>query len=213
MRICCVSDLHGELPKIPYGVNVVLIGGDLSPSGPPLIQLAWLNSHFRTWLDDLKERNIAVVGIAGNHDTIFQDSPQLVPELPWTYLQDSSCIVQGLRIWGTPWSLPYGKWAFMRDEEFLKTRYDMISQADVIISHGPPYGYGDECPSKGYDWTHEGSKSLLDAIDRVKPKIVIFGHIHQGFGIYSRNDIILCNAALWNHVTDTYREPHVIDFD
>lgn len=225
MKIACVSDLHGHLPTIPEGVEVVIIGGDIGPFGHNVFQLGWLNSRFRAWLEELKGRNVQVVGVAGNHDTLFEDTPQLVPELPWTYLCDESCILntpEGLHVWGSPWSNTWGEWAFQGDEDLLKTRYDLIPKGvKVIVSHGPPYGYGDACPPKYNadnehlwpDWTHEGSRSLLDAIDRVKPKLVVYGHIHQGYGTYKHGETTLVNAAIWNHMKDTHREPIVIDLD
>ena len=45
---------------------------------------------------------------------------------------------------------------------------------DIVITHGPPYGILD----KIYNGQSVGCKILLNVIERVKPKVHIFGHIH-----------------------------------
>jgi len=48
---------------------------------------------------------------------------------------------------------------------------------DILITHGPPLGYGDFCFSQ----MRAGCSELLSTIQqRVKPKIHVFGHIHEG---------------------------------
>ena len=48
----------------------------------------------------------------------------------------------------------------------------------VLISHIPPYGYVD----KLYNGKHVGSKAVLAAIKKYKPKLVLSGHIHEAKG-------------------------------
>lgn len=103
--ICCVSDLHGYLPKIP-DCDTLLIAGDILPlavqSSIPK-SIAWLDSSFRKWLKQIAEGRIQTVGIAGNHDFIFERAHSLVPpDLPWVYLLDDMKEVCGLNIYGTP---------------------------------------------------------------------------------------------------------------
>lgn len=45
---------------------------------------------------------------------------------------------------------------------------------DLLLTHGPPFGILDT-NRKG---EHSGSKALLNLVERVKPKVHIFGHIH-----------------------------------
>src|SRR2546423_393204 len=90
LRIVAMSDLHGYLPEAVPECDLLLLAGDVAPAtnhGIPF-QAGWLDQHFRRWLRRLPARKI--VGIAGNHDLIFDHEPQRVPhDLPWTYLQDS----------------------------------------------------------------------------------------------------------------------------
>ncbi|MFH1425448.1 MAG: metallophosphoesterase [archaeon] len=54
----------------------------------------------------------------------------------------------------------------------------------IIISHAPPYGYLDVVNNKltNFKKKHVGSKILLKAIKKHKPKLVLCGHIHEAKG-------------------------------
>ena len=149
MRICCAADLHGTLPEIPP-CDLLLLAGDLVPLGAhaPRDGRRWLDGTFRAWLDALPART-RVVGVAGNHDFVFQEGEVAFdPPLRWTYLQDSEATVAGLRIWGTPWQPRFFDWAFNLDEPELAEKWAAIPDGlDVLLLHGPPFGYGD--PRRG----------------------------------------------------------------
>jgi hypothetical protein len=71
----------------------------------------------------------------------------------------------------------------MDSEAGLATRYELIpADTDIIVSHGPPHTCGDLTLSG----SHVGSKALLAAIERVRPKAVFCGHIHEAAGAYER---------------------------
>src|SRR5438105_13436782 len=100
MKIAALSDLHGQLPRNIPACDLLLLAGDLTPvtNHGLNFQRDWLDGEFRFWLKRLPARKI--VGIAGNHDLIFEHSADLVPaDLPWTYLQDSGITWEGLNIW------------------------------------------------------------------------------------------------------------------
>ncbi len=101
MKIVAISDLHGYLPEIPP-CDLLLIAGDLCPTYDhhPDWQSRWLANHFGAWLERVPAKHI--VGIAGNHDFVFEQTPHLVPrDLRWTYLQDSGTEIAGLKLYGT----------------------------------------------------------------------------------------------------------------
>ena len=80
---------------------------------------------------------------------------------------------------GTPWQPEFGGWAFnlKRGEECVK-KWNLIPEdTDVLITHGPPLGFGDLC-STGI---RAGCVDLLQSVqNRVKPKYHVYGHIHEG---------------------------------
>lgn len=196
MKIACLSDTHGEFPTIP-DCDLLLLGGDYCPIPKKYrhMQLEWFQRNFVPWINYISKKT-KVIGIAGNHDFLFQDYPDLVPEMNWTYLQDSGTIYEGLNIWGTPWQLEFYDWAFNLNEDELKQKYDLIpNEVDIIISHGPPFGFGDYTYNSK---TNVGSKSLTDRIENIQPKLLVFGHIHEGYGQYEIGKTKLINASYYN---------------
>ncbi|KAJ5788597.1 hypothetical protein N7457_003587 [Penicillium paradoxum] len=49
---------------------------------------------------------------------------------------------------------------------------------DILLTHGPPAGILDQVPPD----LNAGCKHLLRAAQRAKPRIHLFGHIHEGWG-------------------------------
>lgn len=196
MRIAAVADLHGVLPDLPP-CDVLLLGGDVTPteSHEHAFQAEWLDTRFRSWLE--AQPATAIVGIAGNHDFVFDRAPELVPDdLPWTYLQDGTTTVEGLTIHGSPWTPWFGGWAFNaprhEGETFLAEQFARApADADVLLVHGPPRGYGDRTAT-GKD---VGSTAQLELVDRIEPTLCVFGHIHEGRGRWERGRTQLLNCA------------------
>ena len=200
--IRAVSDLHGHLPDVP-ACDLLLIAGDICPltDGRSAVQAAWLDGPCRAWLQGLPVGHVVVV--AGNHDFVFEQ-PDLVPPLPWTYLQDRLATVGGLRVYGTPWTPTTGHWAFQATADELAQRLaSMPTGLDVLVSHFPPRGFGDcvrpldysllsRCPPE----VHIGSDALLGVIDRGSPGLVVYGHIHEDRGHWKRGSSMLDNVTV-----------------
>jgi Icc-related predicted phosphoesterase len=200
-KVLAISDLHGYLPEIPE-CDVLLIAGDVCPVFDHSLsfQLVWLDTNFRRWLESSPTDNI--IGIAGNHDFIFEQRPEQVERLglPWLYRQDNAYKLKGVKYYGIPWVPNLMQWAFYANDITLQTFYDQIpNDTDVIISHGPPRKYCDKIPSYG----GVGSMAARTAVDRVHPKAFVCGHIHEGFGQKTRQ------AAVNAPVTTIYNVAHV----
>ncbi len=232
MNIVALSDLHGFLPDNVPACDLLLIAGDICPveNHAPLFHAQWLDGPFRFWLRRQSARKI--IGIAGNHDLLFEQQPHLVPRnLSWTYLQDSGTQFEGWNIWGTPWQPWFFDWAFNGDPERLRRQWSLIpDETDILVVHGPPFGYGDGVPEgrpltpdpsppqgrgenlpdgvvsplpegegsgmRGHPVRHCGCPHLLERILRIKPRLVVFGHIHEGRGVWQLGDTTLANVTL-----------------
>ncbi|MFF3287472.1 metallophosphoesterase [Streptomyces sp. NPDC003023] len=76
----------------------------------------------------------------------------------------------GLR---TPMRTPYE----ISDEEYA-AKVEAIGEVDVLCSHIPP-----DVPELTYDTVarrfERGSRALLDAVRRTRPRYALFGHVHQ----------------------------------
>lgn len=204
-RIITTSDFHGNLPVVPE-CDLLLLAGDMCPAYAPADQAKWLDTHFRKWLEEAPAKEI--VGIAGNHDRIFENHPDLVPKgLRWHYLQDSFTTLFGLIIHGTPWQLPFWGSFNLSDGRLTEVYKKIPDNADIIISHGPPFGIHDTIKKPDGGVIHTGSASLKKRILEVKPKLCLFGHIHEAYGTTTESDIIFANVSLVNDELKISHEP------
>ena len=189
LTLVCVSDTHTTEPSIPEG-DVLLHAGDLSKSGTfeeIQLQLDWLN----------RQPHKYKIAIAGNHDllldTAFVDRfPERVLEKPgvcqsdlrWgdvIYLMDRSVILEfpdrnrSLKVYGSPWTMQYGKnWAFQYSPMLDVWSGKIPEDTNILLTHGPPKGH--------LDLNGHGSHHLMKELWRVKPQMVVFGHVHAGWG-------------------------------
>ncbi|MCP3817403.1 metallophosphoesterase [Streptomyces sp. A3M-1-3] len=110
------------------------------------------------------------------------DIPTLWPEYagPGTTVLDGERVEIGGRVFGfvggglrTPMRTPYE----VGDEEYA-AKIEALGEVDVLCSHIPP-----DVPELCYDTVarrfERGSRALLAAIHRVRPRYALFGHVHQ----------------------------------
>jgi len=193
IRVVAVADTHtfqDELPPIPEG-DIFVHAGDLLRRGT-LDELVGVAD----WIRSLPHRVKVVV--AGNHDWAFVRSRDeatrlLGPDV--VYLQDTAATLCGLVFWGSPWQPEYNGWAFnLARGPALAERWSLIpADTDILVTHGPPRGYGDQSLVEG----RAGCDDLLAAVDHVKPPLHLFGHIHQDGGLWRRDRTCLVNVTTW----------------
>lgn len=213
-RFVLMSDTHAKHRSIrlPRG-NVLIHAGDATKAGEPGT-IRDLNLFFH----EAKEKFEDVIFVAGNHDiTLHTDfyvnnwmkfSRRNKGRKPWneeeiqgsltscTYLRDSSCQTTklGLEVYGSPWSPTYGCWAFGKERgDAIRQLWQSIPEStDVLVTHGPPLGRGDLT-------FHSGRTGCLDLLqevqNRVKPRLHVFGHIHEGHGYTFDGHTLYVNAA------------------
>ncbi|MBP2581561.1 Icc-related predicted phosphoesterase [Streptomyces sp. PvR006] len=110
------------------------------------------------------------------------DIPRLWPEFarPGTTVLDGGRVEIGGLVFGfvggglrTPMRTPYE----ISDEEYA-AKVEALGDVDVLCSHIPP-----DVPDLTYDTVarrfERGSRALLDAIRRTRPRYALFGHVHQ----------------------------------
>ena len=202
MRVVAVADTHlyhHEL-QLPDG-DVFVHAGDLCRSG----DLAELREA-ADWLKSLPHRHKVV--IAGNHDWAFVREPDLAREVladaGVVYLQDSGVTIDGVRFWGSPWQPEFNDWAFnLPRGRALAAKWALIpTDLDVLVTHAPPSGIGDRGPVPG----RLGCEDLLDRVLSIRPKVHLFGHIHQDGGAWEIGPTLFANVTTW----ECERAPTVI---
>ena len=179
MRVVCISDSHlyhedrgSPQLEIPPG-DLLIHAGDGTFEGSIREVKSWLS-----WLESLPHAN--KVFIAGNHDWLFQKNPTLARSMVpknLVYLEDDMREVAGLKIYGAPWTPFFLNWAFNLERGHrLREKWNKIPrEIDILVTHGPPQGVLDLT----YHGEHVGCADLADVVQRIKPKLHVFGHIHQ----------------------------------
>ena len=205
MRVVCVSDTHGQGRKVlvPEG-DVLVHAGDLTGAGT-LEQL----EKEAGWLRSLPHGRKIV--IAGNHDFAFQTQPRDARARMegLTYLEDEEAVVDGVRFYGSPWQPTFLDWAFNLDRgPPIRAKWDLIPEGtDVLVTHGPPAGVGDR--------THRGATvgcaDLTAAVARVRPRLHVFGHIHEAYGVVERDGTRFVNASTCDVRYRPVNPPVVVD--
>lgn len=193
MIVDCIADLHGFYPELEGG-DLLIIAGDLTAK-----DTIKEYKKFNNWICNQTYRKIIFIG--GNHDNCLKQPEDIIqifhgddfPEERWAndikYLCDSGTEFEGLKIWGSPWTKtfpgmnPHCK-AFTYDtEEELAEKWAMISEdTDILITHSPPYGIHD----KNIGHIRCGSKALYERLIVIKPRVHVFGHIHEQGYKYSK---------------------------
>lgn len=70
----------------------------------------------------------------------------------------------------------------------------------------PPRGYGDRTSRPGGD-EHVGSTALTGTLERVKPRLMVCGHIHESYGSYTLGRTEVINVSL---VDERYQPLHPV---
>lgn len=149
--------------------------------------------------------------VAGNHDTSIESG--LVREEDFLerdiiYLQDEEVTINGLKIYGSPWTPSFGiGWSFNCRRDKIHKHWDKIPEdTDIVVTHGPPKGILDLSYSTEGLLEFCGDLSLKKRMKLIQPKLVCFGHIHncdnitnQGTTKLSDHDTIYSNGSI---VTD-----------
>jgi Icc-related predicted phosphoesterase len=229
MRIAALSDLHGYLPTVPQ-CDLLIVAGDVCVDqiGKSHAAVAhdqqerWFDRYVRPWFG--KAPAVHKVMTWGNHDWCGEDG-DFGDDMPGRAKSEALQIVvdgetsvpfvglsRSLRIWATPWSNAFMDWAFMKKPEELAEIYAAIPVGiDILVSHQPPFGYGDLSVLRGAGQSeHHGSRELLATIKRVRPKLVICGHIHEGHGRYEYDGIPIYNVSVVDEQFRLVHEPTMI---
>lgn len=219
-KIVTISDTHSKHGRVdlPHG-DLLICSGDITNYGYKFEVesfISWLirNSYKFTY---------GIVFIAGNHDRSFDpkfvneylktkedfdnhidgEKPywlkQIISELPENihYLENNGIELAGLKIWGSPITPWFGgdRWAFnkYRGDEINSIWKLIPSDTDIIITHGPSH--------LNLDYTligreYVGCEQLAYRIKEIKPKLHVFGHIHEDYGIVEKGDTIYVNTSI-----------------
>jgi Icc-related predicted phosphoesterase len=173
MKLLCFADLHGDtqiLKKIlerSKEADLLIVAGDLTNFGDKL----------RYLLRKLDSCGKKVLLIHGNHE-----DPEILKKEAADFdnieFFDKKAILIGDYVF-----LGYGEGGFsVQDQDFRKIARDWYGKYQkekiVLVLHAPPYGTSVD----KLDKRHAGNKDFRKFIERIKPKLVVCGHLHETAG-------------------------------
>ncbi|EGO58459.1 hypothetical protein NEUTE1DRAFT_25396, partial [Neurospora tetrasperma FGSC 2508] len=211
-RLLLLSDTHIRsrsknplpfpIPSTP--VDIVIHAGDITDSSTL--------SEFRLCLSYLRQLNAPLkLIIAGNHDYTLDlpASTQFIPSQSHSqkrkndlghpgeahhllssfqsegiyYLQEGTHTFTlsnnaKLTVYASPATPAFGSQGFQYTQQEGHV-FDIPPETDIVISHGPPRGILDVSRLTRASC---GSLELWEAVKRTKPKLHVFGHIHEAWG-------------------------------
>jgi predicted MPP superfamily phosphohydrolase len=98
------------------------------------------------------------------------------------YLENNFVILDDVKIWGSPITPSFGYgWAFNKDRGYdINQIWNRIpNDTDIVITHGPIYGYCDRTNREGLN---VGCDQLYHRLNEVRPQLHFSGHIHEAYG-------------------------------
>ena len=218
LRVVAIADTHGmhRQLKIPRA-DILIHAGDISMMGELETLL-----DFNDWLGDLPCGYKII--IAGNHDRSLGQNWTLGLKMftNGIYLQNSGIVIEGLKIWGSPYTPAFQGMreglTFYHDRDgtgIKKIWAGMPRGLDILVTHGSPLGILDKVIRGGWDDMFQsencGDGMLAAKIIQKKPRYHIFGHIHEQHGKFiSDYGTTFINASVVNERYDMVYKPVVL---
>ncbi|CAF0789360.1 unnamed protein product [Adineta steineri] len=216
-RIVCISDTHSRYGfTLPAG-DILVHAGDFSMTG----EQSEIES-FITCLKSLTQYRLKIF-IAGNHDMTLQPAfyeknwerwhrgrkqnyelinrlvrdPSLITNYGIIYLEDQEFVdkVTGLKFYGSI---------------EIKNAWSRIPKdVDILLTHGPPTNILDE----NTVGIRVGCARLLARVITIKPRLHVFGHIHEAYGRIDQGLTTFVNASTCNQRYEPVQPPIVVDLE
>lgn len=207
MKFVAISDTHcrHRSLKLPKG-DVLLHAGDVCYQSSRAEVLDFLD-----WFGKMPHPH--KIFIAGNHDFFLerQTATSIKSLLPpgVHYLKEDAIVIEGIKIWGSPYTPWYYNWAFSKKRGSPMARHwsNIPSDTDVLVTHGPVSGILDTVVND----RHAGDKDLLKRILEVKPKAHVCGHIHEAYGSAKKHGVRFINASVLNERYELVNKPIVFE--
>lgn len=236
MKIAVFSDTHTKHKQLQLPeCDIAIFAGDFTSVGHKHEVESFLNWYGKQY--QCKQK----VFIAGNHDKSFDkkffhsfedhdlfkenehlgkpgwlvdmlDRARIIFNIQ--YLENSSVILEGLKIWGSPITPSFYRqyWAFNadRNEEIQSYWNSIPKDANIIVTHGPVHGKLDYIPETS---DYVGCVDLKAKIEEINPVMFICGHIHSGRGIYNTDKTLYVNASILDNGYNQQGDPMVFNID
>ena len=192
LSLAMISDTHGNYDADLCGeVDLFLPAGDLCRDRGNEMELRAAIA----WISQVKARYRIV--ISGNHDTFLYERPRdaeaMLAEAGIIYLRDKSIEIEGIKIYGSPWTEARFGFSFeLSKGELIEKWREIPPDVDILITHTPPLGVLDLATAQD----HQGCEFLGQRLVEIKPRLHLFGHIHESYGCLLGANHWSVNAAI-----------------
>jgi Icc-related predicted phosphoesterase len=176
MRLLLFSDLHRDVDAAKALVDRAADADVLVGAG----DFAVVRRGIGDVIDVLRAVSKPCVLVPGNgeSDSELREACEGWPAAH--VLHGSGTTLDGMPFFGLGAAVPvtpFGDWSFDLSEEAAEELLAPCPEGAVLVSHSPPHGHVDV--SRG---RHLGSRAVRRAIERVSPRLVVCGHIHDSWG-------------------------------
>lgn len=175
MKILAFSDLHRsrtraeEIVGLSRVADLVIGAGDFGNMRKGVAEALGFFAGIET----------DFVVVPGNNESL-EELQAAVPEGAHV-LHGDTLEIGGVKIFGIGGGIPvtpFGDWSWDFTEDEAEALLAGADGADVIISHSPPKGIADRTGSG----LSVGSTAVYAAAERVQPRLLLCGHIHDCWG-------------------------------
>ena len=186
--LCIIADTHRKHREITIpDCDILIHCGDFCSFQREDIQVL---NDVDTWFAESPAAHVLCIG--GNHDFPLQSREFRFAHAH--FLEDSLVEIDGLTIYGSPWCPDLSGFAYYASADELMERWKQIpSEIDILITHTPPYGILDH-PTSGT--VHLGCPHLRNELNRIRPRLHVFGHVHASHGMHENSGTRYVNAAI-----------------
>lgn len=177
VRLLLFSDLHADgaaarrLVGMAESADILVGAGDFGT----------VRRNVGLCVDVLKATGKPAVFVAGNNESTDELKQASRGWLNAHVLHGSSVTIDGVTFFGLGGGVPvtpFGSWSYDLSEDEAGNLLAACPPGCVLISHSPPHGAVDRA-SEGKSL---GSTAVRDTILRVRPVLVVCGHIHASGG-------------------------------
>ena len=199
MKILFSSDLHGNYEAYnQYSKNLInhdigILAGDqiddyISEEEKKILGLninkndiiSGLEYKLELFYKVLTKTNKKIFYVKGNHDIIEWKENGNIINIEKQKINFGKYSIVGIK------DSFIGMESKFKDVDYYNK---MIDENSIIVMHCPPHGILDtiELPDTKtgvFTKKNNGNKKLKELIENKTPKFVLFGHIHENFGIY-----------------------------